>query len=224
MFTDLKKFFKSFLVLAVSLFFWPTVVQVFSTNSPMGQAFFSNLNTVSRLLGVLFLLASAVVGVLIIYKEKTSDRILAEATDKDRFWNKDEMTLQIKSVFYKVQSAWEGNDITCIKNYATVDFLDSFSELLKTKNENSHVIDTIEISEAQVIGSQDFINNKNDKFIGYIKGSFGTTAIDPQTNEPIRKEFSEMYHFIRGDDDWMLDSINYKVGIWNLLSIKDVCE
>jgi hypothetical protein len=224
MFTDLKNYFKSFLVLAVGMFFWPTMVDVFSAGSPKMRIFFMSWNSAIFPLALLFSFGSAVIGAIIVYKGKRSENVLAEANEKDRFWNEDDMIEEIRSVFYKVQNAWENNNAEYIKDYATPSFLNSFKELLKNKNDDSHIIDKIEISEIEVIGCQEFFNKKEDKFEGYIKGSFATSTINPVTNEPVKKDFSELYYFVRIDNDWILNMIDYKFGIWDILSIKNICE
>jgi len=224
MFTDLKNYFKSFLVLAVGMFFWPTMVDVFSAGSPKMRIFFMSWNSAIFPLAFLFSFGSAVIGAIIVYKGKRSENVLAEANEKDRFWNEDDMIEEIKSVFYKVQNAWENNNVEYIKDYATPSFLNSFKELLKNKNDDSHIVDRIEISEIEVIGCQEFLDKKEDKFEGYIKGSFATSTINPATNEPVKKDFSELYYFVRIDNDWILNAIDYKIGIWDILSIKNICE
>ena len=224
MFKDLKNYFKSFLVTAVGLFFWPTIVNVFSSDSPKMRSFFMSWSSGVQFLAILFACGSAIIGAIIVYKETRSENILAKASEKDTFWDEDSMTTEIKDVFYKVQNAWEDGTIEFVKDYTTPNFQNSFQELLKNKHDNSHVIDTIEIAEIKVIGCQEFLNKQQDKFEGYIKGSFATSAIDPENNEPVKKEFSELYYFVRKDNDWLLDSIDYKVGIWDILSIKNVCE
>jgi hypothetical protein len=79
------------------------------------------------------------------------------------------------------------------------------------------------------------LNNKEDKFVGYIKWKFSDELVNtddligPNRSAKItwyqgddeKEYFQEVYYFIRVSNDWMLNETDDKIGFWKLLRQKN---
>ena len=198
-----------------------------------------NTSTLLLFLGIISSIFSGVIMLIIIYKSKNADRLLQKAAARDEIWDEESLKIQIRSVFYKVLTAWNNEDISLLKEYVTDDYLQFFKKRLTTKTETrvTDILNNIDISETRIICCQDFLNNGDDKFVGYLTWNFssdndeedddseGSVEINfgsKQNDVPVK--FSEMYHFVRVTNNWLLDKSNDKVGFWNLLIEKSIYE
>lgn len=234
MFKDLKKALQIFIVTAVSMFLMPTILGLlgFKSND------IGNLYTLFLLLGILSSIFSGVIVIIVFYKSKNADRLLQKAVARDPIWDEDSLKVQMRAVFYKVLTAWNNEDASSIKEYVTEDYFQSFKKRLTTKTEVSFadILNRIDISETRIICCQDFLNNEEDKFVGYVTWNFssdnnndddseGSVIINGdngRNDDP--KTFSEMYHFIRIGNDWLLNKSDDNVGFWNLVTEKSIYE
>lgn len=234
MFKDLKKVLQIFIVAAVSMFLMPTILRLVG----MKSYDIKNIYTLLIFLGIVSSIFSGVIAVIIIYKSKNADRLLQKAAARDAIWNEESLKIQTRAVFYKVLTAWNNEDPSLIKGYVTDDYFQFFKKRLTTKTEASvtDILNGIDISETSIIGCQDFLNNEEDKFVGYVTWNFssdnnrdddseGSLVIggdNSRNDDP--ETFSEMYHFIREGNDWLLNKSDDNVGFWKLLTEKSIYE
>lgn len=234
MFKDLKKVLQIFMVAAVSMFLMPTILRLVG----MKSFDIKNIYTLFLFLGIISSIFSGVIAVIIIYKSKNADRLLKKAAGRDAIWNEESLKIQTRAVFYKVLTAWNNEDPSLIKEYVTDDYFQFFKKKLTTKNEASvtDILNGIDISETSIICCQDFLNNEEDKFVGYVTWNFSSDNNEDDDSEGSLiiggdnsgndqpETFSEMYHFIRDRNDWLLNKSDDDVGFWKLLTEKSIYE
>lgn len=202
MHNDSKKTLKFIIVFSISLLLVPTILEiVFKTtqqrdnaSSEIYAAFFI-IQSIAAIIGSL----SGIIYFIVISKEKKALKTLAEGGETDSIWNIDELKYQTRFIFYKVQDALESKSISPLKDYATPGFLEWFKKLI----DNEHAMHIpVNITETHIISCKDSSDNSKDKFVGYIKGRLETEDYNESA-----KEFSEIYHFIRIDNNWFLEKI-----------------
>jgi predicted lipid-binding transport protein (Tim44 family) len=233
MFKDLKRLLQFFIVTAVSMFLFPTILRLLGFESFDVQ----NISTLLILAGIVSSTISGAIAVIIIYKSKNAERLLQNAAARDAIWNEDSLKVQTRSVFYKVLTAWTNEDASLIKECVTDEYFQFFKIRLATKNEAkvTNIVNSIDISETRIICCQDFVNNEEDKFVGYISWNFSNNDNEEEDsegpavhwgnkrdNDPTK--FSEIYHFVRVANDWLLNKSDDKLGFRNLLTEKSIYE
>lgn len=243
MYKNIKYLLWIVISVSVSILFLPTLSEV------LGIKYNSVSNNWQDVFVLVILLSSIFSGIflLLIYnKEKKAKDTLIKAVNKDAIWDVDSLTYHTRMIFYKVQSAWNNNDPGQLHDYFTPEFLEWFTEQLdaKTKEEQQDQSITFDITETNIICCQDFLNNSKDNFAAYIKGNLikagdaediandgsftdnngGTWTISTGNTEKPDNEFSEIYHFNRFQNDWLLNKIDFKISIWSLLSTSNKFE
>ena len=234
MFKDLKRLLQIFIVTSVSTFLFPTILRLLGFES----FDIENIATLLIFAGIVSSIISGVIGVIIIYKSRNAERLLRQASTRDMIWNEESLKIQTRSVFYKVLTAWNNDDATLIKEYVTDDYFQFFETRLTTKKEArvTDILNSIDILETRIICCQDFVNNEEDKFVGYISWKFSNNNNQEQDSEGAVEihwgnkrnndppHFSEIYHFVRVANNWLLSKSDDKLGFWNLLTEKSIYE
>jgi len=215
MLNDLKKSLWPIIVIGISLLLIPTIVQLLHLDPDEDAWLYLILNSnLVQVLGILLAIFSGGVYLTILLKEKRSETILTEAGEIDPIWDEDSLKNQTRAAFYKVQGALRHHEIEPLRDYATPEFISWFQQVLSDKRESNIAATDIDITETRIICCADFLNNDKDRFVGYIRGNL----VEDQNNEDsLKKEFSEMYHFVRARSGWLLNKID-GTNFWNLLS------
>ncbi|MGN6341288.1 MAG: TIM44-like domain-containing protein [Ginsengibacter sp.] len=224
MFKDLKRLLQFFIVATVSMFLFPTILRLLGFES----FDIENISTLLIIASIVSSIISSVIAVIIIYKSNNAERLLKKAAARDMIWNEEGLKIQTRSVFYKVLTAWNNQDASLIKEYVTEEYFQSFKARLTTKNEAKvpNILNNIDISETRIICCQDFVNNEEDKFVGYISWNFSTENNEEDNSDGLGNpnKFSEIYHFVRLADNWLLSKTDDKFGFRNLLTEKSIYE
>jgi hypothetical protein len=221
MLNDLKKSLWPIIVIGVSLFLLPAIIQILGIDPDDDSILYSILNSsLIQVLGILLTTFSAAVYLIILLKEKRSKEILAKADINDPIWDENSLKYQTRATFYKVQSAFKNHEIAPLLDQATPGFISWFRQILNDKDEDKIAPTYIDITETRIICCKDFLNNEEDKFVGYIGGNI--IPVRDDADSP-RKEFSEMYHFVRSQNGWLLNKIDGS-NLWNLISFSSRYE
>ena len=189
-----------------TVIFFVIIVLTQDPDSKIGGVF-RTLNLVSYIIFII----SALVLATVLYKELRAKKILRKAVVRDGIWDENELKVTARGMFYKIQYALAEFDMTNLKDYLTTEFLLMFtSEVQKLRATNRKIeVDSIDITETRIVCSRDFLNNDKDRFVAYIKGNL---TLDSKS-----KGFEEMYHFIRNDNDWLLNKINGYIRLIDIL-------
>lgn len=233
MFKDIKKQLRFFVVMAVSMFLLPTVLLALGVDSLTYQ----NVSSLFIIGGVITSIISGIIGLIIIYKSKNADRTLQKAELRDQTWDEDRLKYTTRFIFYKIMNAWNSGNISVIEDFVTAEYLRSFRDKLAQKTDGpiDDIINSVDILETRIISCQDYLNNKEDKFVGYIKWKFSDELVNtddlirPNRSAKItwyqgddeKEYFQEVYYFIRVSNDWMLNETDDKIGFWKLLRQKN---
>lgn len=221
MIKQIKNSIKTVIVVGISLFLIPTIADIVGNNSGERNfimSFFRNFGSLLQLIGIITTSSSGIIYFVISLKEKKSEQVLEKASMHDSIWNVESLKYQTRFIFYKIQGALENKKIDSLQNYTTSDFILWFKKIIE--NNIDTTINTIDIIETRIICCQDFQQNDKDKFVGYLKG---TVVQVTGSGEHSKKEFEEAYHFVRCQNDWLLNKIDSD-SIWNLISYSSKYE
>lgn len=246
MYKSIKKLLWIIISIAVSILLFPTIIKIFGIDLRQYDILNSLLTNYYGICAVIGVCSSIISGLLLLLindKERKAKIVLNEAVGKDAIWDIDNLTYHTRMVFYKVQSAWNNNDVTVLQDYFTAEFTGWFIEQLKSKRADDDNIN-FDITDTNIICCQDFLNNDKDRYEGYIQGNIidgndrnasgsDDTLTDEQgeqwristgNEDPVPQQFSEVYHFIRSKNDWLLNKIDFKISIWDLLRERNKFE
>ena len=240
MYINIKNLLWIIISVSVSILLLPTLIGIFGLHNEIIQFIMANGDDIYAVIVLSSSILSGILILLISDREKKAKATLAMALKKDAIWDIDSLTYHTRMIFYKVHNAWNNNDPTGLQDYFTLEFLEWFKEILANKTEDAQQDKNLifNITGTNIICCQDFLNNDKDKFVGYIQGNLieagdpeetaddgtftdnngGTWKFSTNGGETGDKEFSEVYHFCRSQDDWLLNKIDFRISIWNLLS------
>ena len=173
-----------------------------------------------------------IVGSIIIWKSKFAEKIINESEEMDPLWNMEQMKLNARSIFYRMQDAWENRDMNSVKDIVTPELYEGYKEVLDGMKERGekNILREIDITDTSVIGCEDYKDDTKDRFIAYIKGTMLDYTILEQTGEIIQnpertvQKFSDEYHFVRVDNQWHLESIDNSVNLLKILVARNYKE
>jgi predicted lipid-binding transport protein (Tim44 family) len=218
MIRSIKNLLWPVIFIGVTLFLLPTIADALGGDSGKHGnvlAFLKNSSGVIQGIGILLAACSGAGFLFVSYKEKRSLATLEVAGNKDPIWDEDSLKYQTRYAFYRVQHAWETRDMSGLQGYATPEFISWFKDVLQKKP--AEAMSNIDITETHVVCCQNYTDNDKDKFDGYIKGNLIEPADEDQTPT---KDFTEIYHFVRSGNDWLLNKIN-SGNILNLLLLEN---
>ncbi len=154
-------------------------------------------------------------------KNKEAINLVDKIAKIDPIWERNHIKARIEYVFYKVQNAWgeRNQDLAkdCMSDRLyTKHKMQTDSMIEKNQIDNMELINLIEV---RIVEAIDYKDDSKDTLWAYIKGSMIDYTTDLNTGRVISgkkdksEEFTELWKFIRGEKDWVLDEIDQKVQI-----------
>lgn len=151
---------------------------------------------------------------------------------QDRAWDPQAIKARVREVFFRVQQARiEGNPELA---------RDCLSEALYRKRPPQtgamltgharNVLERIALVEARVVSVAAYRDDTQDHFWVFIEGSLGDPTVDDRTGQPIRGTradtagFTELWKFVRGSHEWVLDEIEPDAGVIDLVQLHNFSE
>lgn len=177
------------------------------------------LYVVLALIALFFLFALYGYRLIIKYKKLKAAEYLEKSAREDAMWEVGNLTEHIKTTFISMQDAWMAQDMNRISDLVTANFFDHSQLLLDHQSQKGvyNFITDIRIDTVDIIGVEDYRDNKYDKFTAYINGYMVNVVISKHGADigpDKRSYFEDLYHFVRNEDKWLLYSITNKVEIW----------
>jgi predicted lipid-binding transport protein (Tim44 family) len=186
-----------------------------------------------KLIGfIISIIYSVIISIILFYKIKKSNEIADQASETDFSWDYDELRHHAKKTFLRMQDAWMYRDIEMVKEIITDRLYDDYKlQLHEMKSRNKmNILSGIEVKGIRIIGCEDYLEDSHDRFIAHIQGEMIDYTIDELSGDIIdntKKEienFTDTYHFIRKDKDWVLDYIDNFVTIFDVIRTKNYQE
>ena len=177
-------------------------------------------------------ICGALIGYIVTMKSDRSKKLIAASEAADAFWNYDEMIALTNDVYLKMQAAWMAREIDLVKDIITESlYVDYRSRLdyLKQKHEINYV-EGIEIKQVSIVGEEDHKDNEKDTYTAYVKGRMLDYTASDETNEIIenkdleKSDFSDLYHFTRHENKWLLNKIDNNVNVAKIMLASQVIE
>lgn len=175
---------------------------------------------------------SALITIVVMLKSNASKKIIKKIILSDTFWDFNEMKSHAHEVFYKIQDAWGKRDIDRAKNYITPELHRKYKiklEYLRMEHK-VNIIRNINITDIKIIGCEDYKDDSKDRYIAYIKGTILDFMVDDRTGRNITNEdketetFSDTYHFVRVDNNWLLENIDNSVSMLDVITTRNFKE
>jgi hypothetical protein len=153
-------------------------------------------------------------------KLKKKSQEVKTLTDKiskgDELWNHRHLLSTSRLVFMRVQKAWMERNQDLVKDVITNKIYEKHKaktdEMIAKGTQN--ILKDIKISEIVIISVSDYKDNSKDSFSAYINASMIDYTIDEKTSKVISGDdsesnsFSEIWTFLRENDQWKLDEIS----------------
>jgi hypothetical protein len=171
----------------------------------------------------LLLIYSAIITHQVRKKSKACNDLLARIGKQDPAWDLNSIKHRIEQVFFKVQQAWMARDQNlakdCMSNAIFEKHKLQTDQMIAAHRKN--MLESINLTETDIVDVEDFSDNKKDCFWVYLKGSMIDYTIDDTSNRVVSGErksegFTELWKFVRSGDNWVLDEIDQKVSLFKL--------
>jgi preprotein translocase subunit YajC len=171
------------------------------------------------ILAPFFLIYSIIVSIKLTHRNNKVQDLTAELAKGDKIWNHRNMMATVEQVFFKVQEAWMERNQDLAK--------DVMSERIYQKHKMQtdamidkgvkNILEKMNLEEVMIISISDYLDNSEDKFSVYLKGSMIDYTINDTTYDVISGDnsksetFKEIWTFIRDRHKWKLDEIDQNV-------------
>lgn len=176
------------------------------------------------ILGPFLLIYSAFISFVVASKSRETRALLARLQEVDQTWDLARIQKRVELTYFKVQEAWTARDQDIAKDYLSPRLYElhkvQTDQMIRAGRQN--MLDRINLKQARVIGVKDFVEDSNDRFWVHIEGSMIDYMIDDATGAVLSgspddpEAFTEIWSFVRGDVDWVLDEINQKAGLFQI--------
>ncbi len=159
--------------------------------------------------------------VVVIKKSIKIEKLLNQLDKKDIVWNYNNMMAQIETVFFKVQEAWMKRDQGFSKSVMSDKIFNEHKAKTDLMIEESriNILSNISIEEISIFDIEKHKNIELDKFSTLIKAEMIDYEIDEKTQKVLNgsktttSRFTEVWRFIRFKDEWVLDEIDQRLTI-----------
>lgn len=180
------------------------------------------LNLISLIVAVVY---SIVVSYLLYLKVEKSKNVVRRISAQDSFWNYAEMRQHARTVFFKMQAAWRKRDIDMVHDIITPRLYSDYKVQLENmiRAGQINILSGIYIQKVRIIGCEDYRDDKFDRYVAYISGEMLDYTIDEKTKTIVQNEakkvgrFVDTYHFVRNNDQWILDYIDNDVTLFDIV-------
>lgn len=168
-------------------------------------------------------------GMVLHRKKRRSKAVILESRLSDTFWHLGEMEKHSKKVFLEMQKAWKGRDMTPVRALVSDSLYKDYElklEKMRDKKE-VNILNSITVKNVDIIGAEDFQNNEDDRFSVYIDGEMQDYMVNEWTGDLLYgtsrevRPFSDIYHFIRVNNQWILNRIDGKVTVLDVVMSKN---
>lgn len=184
------------------------------------------LNLISLIVAVVY---SIVVSYLLYLKVEKSKNVVRRIAAQDSFWNYAEMRQHARTVFFKMQAAWRKRDIDMVHDIITPRLYGDYKVQLENmiRAGQINILSGINIQKVRIIGCEDYRDDKFDRYVAYISGEMLDYTIDEKTKTIVQNEakkvgrFVDTYHFVRNNDQWILDYIDNDVTLFDIVRTKN---
>lgn len=165
-------------------------------------------------------------------KNKEAKALLRKLSTSERLWDERVIKKRIEEVFFRVQQAWMERNQDLVKDCVSERLYQKHKiqtgQMLQNKRKN--ILEQINLIEAKVVEVLDFKDDTKDSLWIHISGSMIDYTIDERSHRIISgkkdkiETFEELWKFVRGPTDWLLDEIDQKVSFSDLNGFSSFSE
>jgi len=178
------------------------------------------------------LIYSAIISYLVYKKNNQSKQLLQKLASLDNNWDLDNIKRQVEKVYFKVQESWMQRNQDIAKDFMSERLYEKHKlqtdQMISQNRKN--ILKQLNLKEAKIVEIADYEDDSKDRIWVHIKGSMIDYIVDDRTNKVISgdkfevEKFSELWKFVRGANGWVLDEIDQKVQISDLVGFKSFSE
>lgn len=150
----------------------------------------------------------------------------------DPAWTPENVQARVEHVYYRVQGAWMARDQTLAE--------DCMSERLYLKHKSmtdqmlaggtKNILEQVRLAGATLVEAVDYHDDAKDHMWVHIEGSLIDYTISEAGGQVLkgsktkRESFAELWKFVRAPHGWVLDEIDQKVQLGDLLRMRSSSE
>lgn len=195
-------------------------------NNSLGPTELAILTTIG-----LFVFASSLTGVLLYVRKKRTRDVLNELSASDPSWDEPGLHRLVEETYYRVQEAWRRRNPDLARHCMSERLYQQHLLLTRDMLGKNHrpIMLAIDCKETAIIQVIDYPDNNRDSFKAHIVGSMIDYVVDEMTKQRVSgsgndQTFSEIWVFIRKNDERLLDEIIPKTKTLDLLKMRNQIE
>lgn len=158
-------------------------------------------------------------------RQRRTTALLNQLSKEDIIWDKTTLTAFVNNAFIKIQEAWEDRDMeTALEIVSSKVYAKYQRKWQRQKNLGyTTKILKIQVNNIQIVGIEDYAENRYDNFTAYISGEMVDVVTYFNGVVEDRKplvEFNDLYQFLRYHNTWIITSISNTVDIMDINKLK----
>lgn len=179
---------------------------------------------IALILAPFLLIYGLIISYLLNKKNKKAKQLLQQIAQEDPMWNHRRMKARIEEIYFKVQSAWmeRNQDLAkdCMSDRIYLKHKLQTDEMLRNGRKN--ILAKVNLKDATIFSVSDFQNDDLDTFAAHISGSMIDYEVDDVTGTILSgdsskiESFTEIWHFIRQNNQWVLDEIDQNASMGDI--------
>lgn len=151
---------------------------------------------------------------------------------QDPIWSEGKIKYDVEKTFYMIQEAWMERNQDIAKDYMSESLYNTHkaqTDAMIASN-RKNILEKVKLKDVKLVEVEDFKDDTNDNFWVYITGSMIDYIINDETEKVISgdykkpEKFHELWRFMRGSDRWVLDEIESKDILSNLMKFESFSE
>ena len=179
----------------------------------------------------LFVCVSSLVGVLLYFRKIRTRDVLNKLSADDPLWDEPSLNRLVEETYYRVQEAWRRRNPDLARDCMSERLYQHHLCLTHSMLRKNHrpIMLAIDCKETAIIQVIDYQDNNKDSFKAHIVGSMIDYVVDDMTKQRVSgscndQSFSEIWVFIRQNNQWLLDEIIPKTKTLDLLKMRNQIE
>lgn len=179
-----------------------------------------------------FILAWSVITTCFLLWKNWKSKAAIRSASKDPIWDFNSIKARIEEVYFRVQDAWMERDQNLVKDCISPRLYQKhkLQTDMMIKKGTKNILEDVNLMSARIVEVLDFKNDSKDQFWIVLKGSMIDYTINESSKKTLRgsktqtEKFSELWKFVRVNNEWLLDEIDQDVGFVDLFEKNSYVE
>lgn len=180
----------------------------------------------------LLLIYSAIITWQMRRKHSEAQRLLLEIRKQDRSWDPQLIRSRVEMAYFKVQEAWMERNQELAREYVSDRLYEKHKAQtdLMLRQHRQNRLENIQLESVKIVQVADYTDDSQDSLWVCIEGAMIDYIVDDRDQRVLSGDanqstrFKELWKFVRGPREWVLDEIDPSVSLSDLAGLHSFSE